>query len=900
MVGKTLSHYKILSELGRGGMGIVYKGEDTKLHRTVAIKVLPAAALSSDDDRARFYREARAAASLSHPNIATVFEIDEAVPEGSNTDDIRPFIAMEFIEGDTLEDRIKQGPMKLEEAVRIASEIASGLEAAHKKDIVHRDIKAANVMMDADGRAKILDFGLAQTAASTKLTRMGSTLGTVAYMSPEQARGEEVDSRTDIWALGVTLHEMIAGKHPFGGDYEQAVVYSIMNEDPEPLTAVRTGVPMGLEWIVSKCLAKKAADRYQTTTDLLVDLRNVDLSTAGMSRVSGAISGTRPIQAPTGTAIIESRPSLAHRVKAEWPLLAVASIVMFGLGYFAFSGGVSQSSPARVQKLPIHLEGITSVRFPAVSPASDYLAFSGEDTLGQSGIFLFEVETATISYVQDSEGGFLLRFSPDGKRLAFSVDFNSHVVNVPGRSPREIARSAWATAWESSVSILYYDFGKLSMMRMDLDSGDISAFIVPDTASTDRYVLTDIIPELNLGIGFRGSAQLTINLITVDLDTGVVRVGEEGIYTPRYVPGGFLVYLSGGRDGPTVVRPFDSKSREFTGPSKNLFPEFSFEAWGVGADGSLLYSPEALGSSLKRSRLFLYDLSDGSFEVVDSGPTGTGRMVRPAFSPSGQSIALHFEGDANTSMYVSEYDLETKVFSRRTFGDARRDPDWSPDGSSLYFDGYFSETPGIYRQPIDVTGEEITVVEGGGHNPTISPDGNWLAFTQPDIDGADLGDIVIRDMQSGMVSVVDSSDGEQAHPDFSPDSRYLAYYTDVTGTREVIVKPITGTAYVPIGHPQAVLPKWAPDGKSLYFMVWGDGIYRVPVTTEPIFRVLGEAERVVQVRGETLSFEFFDISPDGNTLAIAAISIGAETPSEQKNYSTLVWWQNWAQTLKDE
>ena len=215
MVGKNLSHYKILEELGRGGMGIVYKAEVTKLDRTVAIKVLPSAALASEDDRARFYREAKAAAQLHHPNIASVFEIDEAVPEGSKDDDLRPFISMEFIEGETLHDRIQKGPLKLEEAVRIASQIASGLEAAHEKDIVHRDLKSQNVMLTAKGEAKILDFGLAQTSASTKLTRMGSTLGTVAYMSPEQAQGAAVDNRTDIWSLGVVLYEMIAGTSPF-------------------------------------------------------------------------------------------------------------------------------------------------------------------------------------------------------------------------------------------------------------------------------------------------------------------------------------------------------------------------------------------------------------------------------------------------------------------------------------------------------------------------------------------------------------------------------------------------------------------------------------------------------------------------------------------------------------
>ena len=213
----------------------------------------------------------RLAAQLHHPHIASVFEIDEAVPEGSNNDDLRPFIAMEYIEGETLHDRIQKGPLKLEEAVRIATQIASGLKAAHAKDIVHRDIKGGNIMLTEEGEAKILDFGLAQTAASTKLTRLGSTLGTVAYMSPEQARGEPVDMRTDLWSLGAVFYQMVSGRHSFPGDYEQAVVYEILNQDPEPLTAVRTNVPVELELLVSKCLAKKASLRYQSTAELITD-----------------------------------------------------------------------------------------------------------------------------------------------------------------------------------------------------------------------------------------------------------------------------------------------------------------------------------------------------------------------------------------------------------------------------------------------------------------------------------------------------------------------------------------------------------------------------------------------------------------------------------------------------
>ena len=290
MVGKSLSHYQITAELGRGGMGIVYKAEDTKLDRTVAIKVLPSAALASEDDRARFYREAKAAAQLHHPHIASIFEIDEADPsDAPHGTQPSPFIAMEFIEGETLHDRIQQSPLKIKEAVRIGREVASALEAAHEKGIVHRDIKSANVMLTAKGSAKVLDFGLAQTAQSTKLTQMGSTLGTVAYMSPEQARGEEVDLKTDLWSLGAVLYEMVAGRSPFPGDYEQAVVYEILNQDPEPLTAVRTGVPMELERITSKCLAKRATSRYQHVDDFAVDLRAVDLSARSLSHTARAL-----------------------------------------------------------------------------------------------------------------------------------------------------------------------------------------------------------------------------------------------------------------------------------------------------------------------------------------------------------------------------------------------------------------------------------------------------------------------------------------------------------------------------------------------------------------------------------------------------------------------------------
>ena len=268
MIGKTISHYKILSEIGSGGMGIVYKAEDTNLKRHVALKFLPPELTRDKEARERFIHEAQSASALDHPNVCTVYEIGK-------TDDNQMFIAMGYYEGETLKDKIVKGPLKINEAIGIAIQIATGLEKAHKKNIVHRDIKPANIFITDDNVVKILDFGLAKLSGQTKLTKDGTTLGTVAYMSPEQTTGEETDSRSDIWALGVVLFEMITGLLPFKGDYEQAMQYSIVNEEAEPLTGLRTGVPMELERIITKSLTKNPDERYQHVMDLLVDLRSL-------------------------------------------------------------------------------------------------------------------------------------------------------------------------------------------------------------------------------------------------------------------------------------------------------------------------------------------------------------------------------------------------------------------------------------------------------------------------------------------------------------------------------------------------------------------------------------------------------------------------------------------------
>ena len=275
MIGKTISHYKILERLGEGGMGVVYKAEDTKLKRTVALKFLPVHLSQAEEEKQRFIHEAQAASALEHTNICNIHEIDESQPAPGEPGDGQLFIVMAFYEGENLQQKIEEGPLAIVEAVDIAIQIAKGLSAAHEADITHRDIKPANIILTKRGEVKILDFGLAKLRGQTRLTKAETTLGTAAYMSPEQTRGEEVNQRTDIFSLGVLVYEMLTGQQPFKGDYESAVLYSIVHEDPQPITSLRTGVPMELERTVFKCLEKGQAERYQSATDLLVDLKRL-------------------------------------------------------------------------------------------------------------------------------------------------------------------------------------------------------------------------------------------------------------------------------------------------------------------------------------------------------------------------------------------------------------------------------------------------------------------------------------------------------------------------------------------------------------------------------------------------------------------------------------------------
>ena len=342
MIGEIILHYKILEKSGGGGMGIVYKARDEKLDRIVALKFLPPHLLADEESEQRFMSEARSASSLDHPNICTVYDINK-------TDDGRLFIVMAYYEGETLKKKISRGKLKADEAISIAAQIAAGLERAHKGGIIHRDIKPANVMMTKYGEAKIVDFGLAKSKASAGVTKFGSTIGTAAYMSPEQTRGDVVDQRTDIWALGVIIYEMLTGAGPFKGEYEQAIIYSILNDELPEIN----DIPDELNNIIKRSTAKNPADRYTTVAEMYADLLLL------MDNSRSAVSGSR-ISGPQNSRSRVTRPKIVSEpapkgflVKAI--LSAAFLIIVAAAGWYYISQSTIQTEPDSERKMIVVL-----------------------------------------------------------------------------------------------------------------------------------------------------------------------------------------------------------------------------------------------------------------------------------------------------------------------------------------------------------------------------------------------------------------------------------------------------------------------------------------------------------------------------------------------------------------
>jgi eukaryotic-like serine/threonine-protein kinase len=832
MIGKTIAHYKILEKLGEGGMGVVYKAEDTKLKRTVALKFLSTQALGTEDEKARFVREAQAAASLNHPNICTIYEIQEV--------DDQLFIAMEYIDGETLHDRIKQGPLKIKEALKLATMAAEGLQAAHEKDIVHRDIKSSNIMLTKKGVAKIMDFGLAKVSAVSVLTQAGSTLGTIAYMSPEQARGEPVDQRSDIFSLGIVLYEMVAGQVPFKGEYEQAMMYSILNVDPEPLTAVRTGVPIALDSIVAKLLAKDPDDRYQHVDELPVDLKAVDVKRGSSTRLekSAYIPETKV-------------PYLAFRPATVFAVL-VALVIGVAAAWLFKPVVIPQ-----VKRLTVNIPPEQQLIAMPITLSQDgrHLVYYARENK-RYYLFIRSLDSFDVSRLSGTQMGFYPFFLPDGLWIGFTTMTGLHKISISGGEPQKIIDSAELPSgfWTADKSIIYsnantnssdnaiYRFsatGETTVILTASDSINSTNRYFPACLIENRWLIYTIVER-------QGGADARNRIDAIDLNTGSRKTLLEGYVAPCYVPGSYLVFRTDTNEMMAVL--FDTQSMEVKGVPVSLVK--NVEEYSISQDGTLAYIPSSEDIPLKR--LVTVDRR-GNVTPLTSEQRD---YSYPRFSPDGRMISVQ---DRNEG-FIHIYDLELQTWNQLTYDGDSDHTVWTSDNQRIVF----SNNRALYWRPANGSGEEELLLQTGNSAwPTdVSPDGQLLAFITG---GTGLRDIIILSLQGRTAKPFITSPFDERVPMFSPDGRWIAYVSDESGQNEVYVMPYPSDGGKRrISSDGGIEPIWSPDGMELFYRD-EDRLMSRPIDLNPTFTIRGQPQQLFT--GDFLSSPHnseYDVHPDGN------------------------------------
>ncbi len=837
MIGHTISHYKITEKLGEGGMGVVYKAEDTKLDRPVALKFLAPHLLRDDEARKRFEREAKAAARLDHPNICTVYEIDEA--EG------RTFIVMAFLEGRPLSERIKEGPLKLPEALSVAGQTAEGLEAAHEKGITHRDIKPDNLMLMAGSRGlvKVMDFGLAQLAGGSKFTREGTTLGTMTYMSPEQAEGAETDSRTDIWSLSVVLYEMVAGQPPFRGDYDQVVVYSLMNETPEPLTAVRTGVPQELERIVNKCLAKQPASRYQGVNDLLVDLRELQ-----KEQQADAATRARPAPPPTPQ---------SHRT--PWLLAGAAVLMALAVAAGAFLGLFESEKPVTEQSLqttPLTTYS-GSEQTPAFSPDGKQVVFSwnGEK---EDNFDLYTLpiggttpQRLTTDPAEDSSPA----WSPDGRFIAFlrrppgdrlADVLIKPAIGGPERKVDRVHRSFFlpqAITWSPGGShLIVVDRSatqdSFALFSLSVEGGEKVALTSPpadswgdespafspngDTLAFARWTSYDI-------------ANIHLLPLTGDLepdgDPERPAVGDQSAYDPNWTADGKeIVYLAGRRFGAELWRVEVSGGAE----PERVGSGVSAGSFALSPLGDrLAYVQGQVDPNIYRWRR---SLSAGNLNPRSRFLSSTKFEQRPQYSPDGGRIAFVSNRSGERGVWLADADGSNARFLGLGTGTQQDNVSWSPDGRRLAIDMLEDGNWDIYVvSPAGGNPLRLTDHPADDFAPSWSHDGSVVYFESRRGGPTDIWKV----SAAGGKPVRITREGG-FHPAESPDGRFVYYAKELASPTTLWKASVAGGEETEVLGPMV----------GFSFAIVPKGIY-FPEPPEP-----GDPEAVFSVR-------FFDFATEG-------------------------------------
>jgi serine/threonine protein kinase len=819
MIGSTISHYKILEKLGEGGMGVVYKAQDTKLDRTVALKFLPSHLASSEQDKARFVQEAKAASALNHPNVCTIHAIEEH--------DGQLFIAMEFVDGQTL--REKRGSISFKQAIDIGIQIADGLAAAHESGIVHRDIKPENIMIRKDGICQIMDFGLAKLrSASSKINRLtkeGSTVGTAGYMSPEQVQGQDVDHRSDIFSYGVLLHELLTGQLPFKGVHETAVAYEIVNVDAPPMSSIKPEIDASLDAIVLDCLEKDVNERSQSMRQISVDLKKYKRESSRQR--ASRVSSVRNLSSVTERQIANEPSQTAETAKHRRGIPAWVLIALLGISGFAlivlYMRKTEPASPiARVSILPAERTRVRGYASMAFSPDGSMLAYVAEDSTGIQRLWLRQLHSFTATPLNGTDGSFFPFWSPDNRSIGFFAGNKLKKIEVGGGSPLTLCTVVGASggSWNSNGVIIFSSFQELGINKISANGGTPVLLAQKDTSAADLYYYCPIfLPD---GKHFLYSTYTKPMVVTSRENDNGIYVGsldseERNLLmtgsSNAVIAENYLLYV---RDNTLMAQAFDTDALALTGDPSIIAEQIMyFERFGV---GSFTSSQTGMLAYLTR-----VDNLRGELVAHDR----SGKIIRafgqpsmyddPRFAPDESRLAFTlYDGNGGRGDIWIE-DIARGTRSRFTFSPTEEDdPVWSPDGSSIVFS---VEGDIAHKASSGIGDVEILYQSQSDKVPNDwSSDGKYLAYCDF---GAKTGrDLWVLPMtgERKPIPIAQTEFAEQ-YGQFSPDNSWISYSSNETGRHEIYVQsfPTLG-GKMQVSTQGGAQAHWSANGKELYYV----------------------------------------------------------------------------------
>jgi eukaryotic-like serine/threonine-protein kinase len=899
--GTRLGPYELVAPVGAGGMGEVYRAKDTRLDRTVAVKVLPPHLSSSAESRQRFEREAKTISQLSHPHICALYDV-------GNQDGVE-FLVMEYLEGETLSDRLLKGPLAFEQVLRFGIEIADALDKAHRQGIVHRDLKPGNVMLTKSG-VKLLDFGLAKailpeqsraasvTSFPTALTQEGTILGTFQYMAPEQLEGRDADGRTDIFAFGAVLYEMATGRKAFSGRSQASLISSIMSSEPAAISTLAPIAPPAFDRVVRTCLAKDPDDRWQTAHDIAVQLRWV---------AEGSPAG------------IAARPAAPRRERLAWGAFALAALAAIFLGLL-----LARQKPEPSQSFRSSILAPESTRFDfrtspiAVSPDGQQIAFVAQpqegarqlspfDALaarpqGSRQLWLRAFDALEARPLAGTEGASRPFWSPDSRFLGFFASGKLKKIAVAGGSPQTLcdAPSGRGGTWSRDGVILFVPTTGDRVHRVAASGGAASPVTrIDESRGEFGHTWPFFLPDGRhfLYVSYLAKAarpEDASSIFLASLDSNERKLLFHARSNVAYVPllaGASQGHLLFWQSGALLARPFDAKRLRFTGEAFPVAEQVRF----VGASGTAMFSASETGVLAYQSspqgelsQLSWFDRSGKRLESV--GPAAD--YFHPRLSHDGRRIAVALIDPQTAYSDIWIHDLERRVSTRLTFGPGVNIfPIWSPDDEWVVFASNRKGFHDLYRKKASGTGQDellFSSVTGSKFTTDWSGATGLIAFFTS-LPKADIWTLSVTERKPTPFLATPFQEGS---PQFSPDGRWMAYGSTESGTVEIFVQafPASGGKWQ-ISTGGGSYPRWRRDGKELYYIAPDNTVMAVEIATgsgfaagtpKPLFRA--------SIKSFDIGFQY-DVSPDGSRFLINTLAEDAQTSS-----ITVV--QNWTAELK--